>query len=445
MNRAFSMPGAEAEQSGAATIPRAGPRARMWTFSQIMLFTFVFLVFSLSGNPQLGILEDLTGYLFLVTVVIESIRRGTIDVRIPIELKFAIGFALVLLFSLCIEGLIVDSNLAAFKLNRYFNFLQVTVVGFLVMAVLVRYKDLRPLEFAMYAGVIYNAVLMFSDLLLGANLARAGGGIGQANEMAVALAMAAALAFARLVLLLIDKTQSSRLNLLLVCGCLSIQALTVYMNFTWTGSRTGMVLCSLILTLSLGFMCYGAAHGKRGMLLAIFGVIVALPFVLQSLSETTFIDRLSNVYLFFSGKELAVQETSIHGRTEMILAGLDLWSQRPIFGWGFDAFQYVSGYGFYSHSNHVELLVNQGIVGYGAYLSIFIVAMVNSVRVTRQTKNRLALITMLYALIGVLLAAGFSSVIYYKKSHWIMLGLIAALNVILPDLTRSRSDSHRPP
>lgn len=439
MNRAFSTPGERVQQPEPVTAASARTPSGRWTLSQITLLIFVFFVFSLAGNPQLGLLEDLAGYLFLTAVVIESIRRGSINFKIPVEFQFAIGFVLWLLLTLCVEGLFVDSNLALVKLDRYFDFLQVFVLGLLIVAVLVRYGDIRPLEFAMYAGVIYSSVLMVNDLFLGGNLARAGGGIGQPNELGIGLAMASAFAFARLVLLSIDKGQKQRLDLLLVCGLLFIQALAAYMNFAWTGSRTGMVLCSLILAFSVGTLCYGVTQGKPRLLLLIVAVIVGFPFVIQAISDTTFAERLANVYLYFSGKELAIQEQSLFNRSGMFQTGLDLWWQRPIFGWGFDAFRYVSGYQTYSHSNYIELLTNNGIIGLGAYLAIFVVAMVRSITVTRNVENRKALRMMLFVLIGVLLASGVTSVIYYRKAHWIVLGLIVALIAMVPQLNRQRS------
>ena len=45
----------------------------------------------------------------------------------------------------------------------------------------------------------------------------------------------------------------------------------------------------------------------------------------------------------------------------LMLRGIKLFLQRPLFGWGLNAYKYVSGTGIYSHSNYVELLANHGI------------------------------------------------------------------------------------
>ena len=41
--------------------------------------------------------------------------------------------------------------------------------------------------------------------------------------------------------------------------------------------------------------------------------------------------------------------------------------ERPIFGWGLDAFTQLSPYETYSHNNFIEILVSSGIVGFLFY------------------------------------------------------------------------------
>lgn len=49
--------------------------------------------------------------------------------------------------------------------------------------------------------------------------------------------------------------------------------------------------------------------------------------------------------------------------------GLELFWEKPLFGWGIQSFQVVGGYGFYAHSNYVELLADYGIIGTAIYYS----------------------------------------------------------------------------
>ena len=45
----------------------------------------------------------------------------------------------------------------------------------------------------------------------------------------------------------------------------------------------------------------------------------------------------------------------------------ELWSQSPIFGNGFEAFSKIGGFDVYSHCNYLEILCNQGIIGFLYY------------------------------------------------------------------------------
>ena len=60
----------------------------------------------------------------------------------------------------------------------------------------------------------------------------------------------------------------------------------------------------------------------------------------------------------------------------MIQIGLDKWMQSPIWGYGFDSFKYynqiVTGRFYYSHNNFVELLYNEGIIGFVLYYWYYI-------------------------------------------------------------------------
>lgn len=82
--------------------------------------------------------------------------------------------------------------------------------------------------------------------------------------------------------------------------------------------------------------------------------------------------------LFNSLSKNGEVDTSLIVRAQMRSAAIKGWLQKPIFGNGFDTFQYyrspelVNGRSHgYSHCNHTELLFNGGIVYWLLYYSIF--------------------------------------------------------------------------
>lgn len=54
-------------------------------------------------------------------------------------------------------------------------------------------------------------------------------------------------------------------------------------------------------------------------------------------------------------------------RMDMIKKAIQMFWEKPIFGWGIGAFAKYSGYGYYCHNNYMELLVSGGIIGFIIY------------------------------------------------------------------------------
>lgn len=63
------------------------------------------------------------------------------------------------------------------------------------------------------------------------------------------------------------------------------------------------------------------------------------------------------------------QAQGVDDQEDLMVKGIELFLQRPLFGWGVSGFATASGTGFYSHSNYVELLADFGIVGTLLYYS----------------------------------------------------------------------------
>ena len=85
--------------------------------------------------------------------------------------------------------------------------------------------------------------------------------------------------------------------------------------------------------------------------------------------------RMEGLLAFVTGDVSSADSSSII-RGRMIQIGLDKWMQSPIWGYGFDSFKYynqiVTGRFYYSHNNFVELLYNEGIIGFVLYYWYYI-------------------------------------------------------------------------
>lgn len=62
----------------------------------------------------------------------------------------------------------------------------------------------------------------------------------------------------------------------------------------------------------------------------------------------------------------------VDDQSAIMLRGLEMFYQKPILGWGVNAYTFSSGMGLYAHSNYVELLADFGLVGTIIYYSNYI-------------------------------------------------------------------------
>lgn len=69
----------------------------------------------------------------------------------------------------------------------------------------------------------------------------------------------------------------------------------------------------------------------------------------------------------------------VDDQATLMMRGIDMFLQRPLFGWGIAGFQQYHGeyFGkaFYSHSNYIELLADYGIIGIVLYYSQYLKSM----------------------------------------------------------------------
>ncbi|MFC3773817.1 O-antigen ligase family protein, partial [Paenibacillus sp. GCM10012303] len=85
--------------------------------------------------------------------------------------------------------------------------------------------------------------------------------------------------------------------------------------------------------------------------------------------------RMEGVFDLFSGdQQVKLHEDMV--RQNMIKYGLDFFAQRPVIGFGIDNYKMlygsIFGISMYAHNNFVELLVNNGAIGFILYYSYYI-------------------------------------------------------------------------
>jgi len=111
-------------------------------------------------------------------------------------------------------------------------------------------------------------------------------------------------------------------------------------------------------------------------LFVIFIIIIGL------LATTSFGQGLFTRYLeYFSLSDNSVDYSRFH-REQFINFAIQIFPQKPFFGFGIDGFRFMNKYYgngifLYSHNTYTELLVNFGLIGFGLFIIPLIIATLN--------------------------------------------------------------------
>lgn len=199
---------------------------------------------------------------------------------------------------------------------------------------------------------------------------------GNANILAVMLMVSAVYA----IWLIVSSTQKTTRAFSL------ISLMIIYLGMFLSGGRKYIVIPVIFLYVLL--MSKSNKNGKKylvlntllvvGILALLYLLIMKIPFLYDSIGY-----RFDSFFAFFEDEQLA--DGSTIARSKMIEAGWEAWFEKPIIGHGFDSFKYynatsVTGNFYYSHNNFIELLYNQGIVGFLSYYSFYIYLFVCALR-----------------------------------------------------------------
>src|SRR5690606_1638159 len=142
----------------------------------------------------------------------------------------------------------------------------------------------------------------------------------------------------------------------------------VYQVAFVSGSRKGLVIVTLISVLLCMFHVK-SSRGEKKLLLFVLGAVILFT-VLIMISKSEHFQRLVEALQFAKGD--SVEEKSVIQRSSMIEVGIQLFLEKPIWGWGLYQYRYVSGLEAYSHSNIIEVLANHGLIGWFSYCSYYL-------------------------------------------------------------------------
>ena len=192
--------------------------------------------------------------------------------------------------------------------------------------------------------------------------------MGNSNHLATILMISAICAFWILI-----STDKKNLKLLMM-----LSLIVIYLGMFLSGGRKFVVIPIVFAFVLMLFKVdkNGRRHIIKSVLiiacilLGIYLLMMKVPFFYESIGY-----RFDGFFALFG--ESGDVDGSTRVRFEMIEAGFKGWLDSPIWGHGFDSFKFyneaeVTGNFYYSHNNYIELLFNQGIIGFFAYYGFYI-------------------------------------------------------------------------
>ncbi len=148
---------------------------------------------------------------------------------------------------------------------------------------------------------------------------------------------------------------------------------------------------------------------------------------------TQFVGHVGNIF----------EGASYNERVEMFEKSIDAWREHPIVGIGSGSFGPYESHHPYMIPDHgwrivnneyLELLAENGVIGFGAMVSVFLIVVVRSIKALIKTKDlylRTILLGLFAAFIGILVQYNTFSILYIVHI-WFAIGLLIAIqNMIL--------------
>lgn len=269
-------------------------------------------------------------------------------------------------------------------------------------------------------------------------------------------------------------------NMFGVSACLALSlVLMACRNLSSRIERIAMGL--LVIVLIIGVLHSGSRTAFMGLVVILFGAIVtfrlykpsriagagvsllsvgalAVVAVLFLSQLDTFKDKFEAIFIDNDGvvarmegftavlsgdSALDSADGSIAGRSQMMVAGINLVKDNPIVGIGLGNFGYVTEADTYAHSTPIELLVSTGIAGAMLYYGIYAMLFYRLLKLSKRSSLREPMLSGMFGLIAYMLM-DVTHVSFSEKTSWLFLAIVSAsVEVHRRSLLRSKKQKVR--
>jgi len=363
-----------------------------------IFFSLVILVFTLDAFEGLSILSFVTAFLYLLLYFVFSRR-----IIFSKDLIIPISFCLFNFASLLWGGDIFST----------INVTSAILIGCVVSLGLRTIINLPVVLWGIAISAVINIAFSYQSIkfLQRTNEIRVGGLLGNPNGLAIFLSLSAFLIY----------FLSSKRTVLIKGFVFFLLFFVIF----YTGSRKGLLLVGLI-----SLIIYFEYLLRRKSKIRSFRIltIITISVILLGIFSQKFGSYLKDTTTIQRAETLARGEDkwSAPIRHLMINRGVELWYEKPIFGWGGGGFTINSGFFTYAHNNYVELLADYGLIGFFLYYAYYIYLFVCGWRLRKKYLPRVGM-----AIVGMFFILELGLVSLGSKTSWIFIG-VAAYCIFLP-------------
>lgn len=274
-------------------------------------------------------------------------------------------------------------------------------------------KIIKLYRYLVVAGLVLVIKLIFTTPIEVWGTERIGNFLYNANTMGVYLGISA-IAALQLIYLKINSAKLCQLSILLF-----------FVTIILTGSKKAIFL------IVVGFILLTILNFNRlsSLIKFIPILIILLSFIYWIVMNVSFFYnilgiRIEGFLYIFTNPELIDPSTRI--RLELLEVGWDLFLHRPFTGYGIASFASVSGAGYYSHNNYIELLTGIGIIGTLLYYSIYLYVIL---KLFKYKKSKIG--NFFIVIIILLIYLEFGQVSYFSEVYHIIIATSISCIIVL--------------
>lgn len=385
---------------------------------KILFFVYIMLFYIFGGITDKVVYSEIVLVMFLGLEFFHILAEKKLKIGVPIIILAAFAFFCYLSNFWAINATAsINNSITLFLLVIFlafsYNFFSRIKDG---EKIVLKYICWAGILFAIYV-ILYYGISEYINMLL--NGKRIGSEINNVNTIGLQTSISVIICF------FYGLMKKQKIYYLL-----AIIPLVVSFG---TGSRKVIITIFLGLIL-LTYMYMKENKNVKGMIKNIFvitGAIILLIAISRiSIFEEAF-SRLKSFTNIFSEDKTVDASTEV--RMDLIIEGLNVFYENPLFGIGIANSSYAVSQQIYLHNNYVELLACVGIIGTILYYSVYVYLIYK----LWKKRNKYSLVVLVIFLLNLVL--DFAKVSYYDKGTYIYF-LLAMLVIKGEDKIENEKD-----